>query len=48
MLPKHDEPEVQRHRTAIRRRDLSLPLKCLLRDDLLDASASLCKKKFMI
>jgi hypothetical protein len=29
-------PEVQRHRIAIRRSEFSLPVKCLLRDGLLD------------
>ena len=36
-----DQPDVQRHRTAIRRNEPSLPLKCLLRDGFLNASASL-------
>jgi DNA phosphorothioation-associated putative methyltransferase len=31
-------PIIQRHKTAIRRPSLSLPVKCLLRDGLLDAS----------
>jgi DNA phosphorothioation-associated putative methyltransferase len=35
-----DIPSIPRHRTAIRRPDLSLPVKCLLRDGLLDASRS--------
>jgi DNA phosphorothioation-associated putative methyltransferase len=30
------QPEVQRHRAAIRRSDFSLPVKCVLRDSLLD------------
>src|SRR5436309_12710355 len=34
-------PTIQRHRTAIRRPSLSLPVKCLLRDGLLDASRRL-------
>jgi len=35
------QPEVQRHRAAIRRSDFSLPLKCVLRDTLLDRQDSL-------
>jgi DNA phosphorothioation-associated putative methyltransferase len=34
-------PSIQRHRTAIKRRDLSLPIKCALRDNLIDPAASL-------
>src|SRR5437867_7220103 len=34
-------PTIQRHKTAIRRPSLSLPVKCLLRDGLLDASKRL-------
>jgi DNA phosphorothioation-associated putative methyltransferase len=41
-LSGHDDtPLIQRHKTAIRRQGLSLPIKCLLRDGLLDASQSL-------
>lgn len=36
-----DKPEIARHKTAIRRRDLSLPVKCLLRDGLLDERVEL-------
>jgi len=36
-----DTPSIPRHKTAIRRPDLSLPVKCLLRDDLMDADRSL-------
>src|SRR5438128_1377636 len=32
---------IQRHKTAIRRPSFSLPVKCLLRDGLLDSSKSL-------
>src|SRR3974390_1326382 len=35
-----DAPSIPRHKTAIRRPDLSLPVKCLLRDGLLDATRS--------
>ncbi|MCY2994807.1 MAG: DNA phosphorothioation-associated methyltransferase, partial [Planctomycetota bacterium] len=35
------QPEIQRHRAAIRRSDFSLPLKCVLRDNLLDRGGSL-------
>ncbi len=34
-------PEIQRHRTAIRRANLSVPIQCLLRDGLLDPARSL-------
>ncbi len=37
----HPQPEVQRHRAAIRRTDFSLPLKCVLRDSLLAQGDSL-------
>jgi hypothetical protein len=30
------QPEIQRHRAAIRRSDFSVPLKCVLRDNLLE------------
>lgn len=33
-----ETPEIHRHKTAIRRPGLSLPVKCLLRDGLLDPS----------
>jgi hypothetical protein len=32
--------QIHRHRTAIRRSDLSLPVKCPLRDRLIDPSAT--------
>jgi len=35
------QPQVQRHRAAIRRNDFSLPLKCVLRDTLLGPDDSL-------
>jgi hypothetical protein len=35
--PAAPAPDVQRHRIAIRRSEFSLPVKCLLRDGLLDA-----------
>ena len=35
------QPEIQRHRAAIRRSDFSLPLKCVLRDNLLGHGDSL-------
>lgn len=35
------QPEVQRHKAAIRRSDFSLPLKCVLRDSLLNRDDSL-------
>lgn len=42
MSTEHDvRPIIPRHKTAIRRADLSLPVKCLLRDGLLDRSKSL-------
>jgi DNA phosphorothioation-associated putative methyltransferase len=39
--PQDSLPLIQRHKTAIRRQGLSLPIKCLLRDGLLDASHTL-------
>lgn len=33
-------PEIERHKTAIRRKDFSLPVKCAMRDGLLGANAS--------
>src|SRR5262245_7254651 len=49
LLPRTIPPEpmtpppasIERHKTAIRRPSFSLPVKCLLRDGLLDASKSL-------
>ena len=35
------QPEIHRHRAVIRRSDFSLPLKCVLRDNLLDRGGSL-------
>ena len=37
---QQDTPTIARHRAAIRRDDLSLPVKCLLRDQLLAAGGS--------
>ena len=36
-----EKPRIARHKTAIRRNELSLPVKCLLRDGLLSQDASL-------
>ncbi len=40
-LTQPSGPEIQRHKTAIRRPGLSFPVKCLLRDGLLDTSRTL-------
>lgn len=39
--PNGDDVVVQRHRTAIKRTGFSLPVKCMLRDGLLDPSTQL-------